>query len=99
MKNCTKCNYRFTIFDKLRSGFRTKECLKCPECNSLYKPKMTFVRITYMFFAIFSSLWVNDSIKWNSDILKAIATATSVVVLLTIYNVIPHKWHKYEKIS
>lgn len=95
MKNCIECNYKFTMWDRLKSKIRLFECLQCPNCNSKYKHELTFYRFSYYFLA-FTMCY---NIKLNNWLLECILYVMIATIILTVYDVVPHKWHKYKKIS
>ena len=97
MNNCIECNHRFTFSDKLKSAIRLKNYLKCPKCNSVYKPEITFCRWIYYFLVILISLRISTNIKLNNFLVKGILCFLIVTPILLLYEVIPHRWHKYRK--
>lgn len=99
MKNCIECNHRFTFSDRLKSVFEKKAYLKCPECNSSYKPKVTWYRWIYSFLVFFITLRLWNRVELNSLLLECIIYALIVTPILLLYDVIPHKWNKYTKIN
>lgn len=99
MKNCIECNHRFTFSDRLKSVFEKKAYLKCPECNSGYTPKITVYRGIYDFLVFFITLRLWNRVELNSLLLECILYVLIAIPILSLYDVIPHRWQKYTKIN
>lgn len=99
MKNCTECNHRFTFYDRLKSFFSFKGYLKCPECNSSYKPESSWYRLIYTFLVFYITLGLCNRIELNSFILECILYVLIVTPIIFLYDAIPHRWQKYTKVN
>lgn len=99
MKSCTNCNHNFTLADRLKAGFNLKGYLKCPDCKSAYKPKHTIQRRIYYFLVVFITLLISFKLELNNSILECILYALIVTPIIILYDVLPHKWSNYTKIS
>lgn len=77
MKNCIECNHRFTFYDRLKTIFNLRGHLKCPQCNSVYKPKANAYRGIYYFLVTFIAMTVFDKVTLNNYILYIIYACRS----------------------
>lgn len=99
MRNCTECNHKFTFYDRLKCIFNLKGRLKCAECKSIYKPKANIYKGIYYFLVSFVSMNVYGNIELNNYILKSILYMLTIVPILLLFDVLPHRWHKYIQIN
>ena len=99
MRNCIECNHRFSFFDRLKSFFSIKGYLRCPECNSSYKPKVTWYRWIYVFLAFYITFGLFNIIELHSFILECILYALIVTPIIFLFDAIPHKGQKYTKVN
>ncbi|GEM_PF-6569077 len=97
MKICIECNHKFTLTDRLKSAIRLKSYLKCPKCNSVYKPEKTLCRRIYYVLVLFISLIISNSIELNNSLLRYILLIFILTPGLMLYDFIPHRWQKYRK--
>lgn len=98
MKNCTECNYEFTFSDRLREAISFRPRLKCKKCNSVYKQQYTIYKVIYSSIIIFISLIVFDNIFLTNHILNYTLYILITVPILIIFDLLPHKFQKYEKL-
>ena len=94
MKSCIECNHEFTFNERLKSLLSFKGYLKCQQCNSVYKPEPNIYRGIYSGLVVFISISGFDYIPLRNSILKFI-----LVFLLSLFYILPHRWHKYTKIN
>lgn len=99
MKYCIECNHEFTMFDRIKSVMRLTPYLKCTNCNLKYKPVLTIYRWLYNFLVILASLQIFTNVEFNSMLLKYIVFVLILTFIFMLYDVFPHKWHKYKKID
>ena len=95
MKNCTKCNHKFTTLDRLKSTLRLNTYLQCPNCNSKYKPQLTIYRFIY-YLLVFAICF---NIELDNFILELIVFALVATPLLMFYDVLPLSFHKYKNVN
>lgn len=102
MRNCVECNYHFTFMDRLKILITGK--LNCKKCNTTYKIKNNIYRIIYFLFIylliifiapIFAS-YEGIDLRWHYRVLISIFIT---IFLVIIYDLIPHKFQKYKKLS
>lgn len=99
MKNCTECNYKFKFGNRLKTICNLKGNLKCHKCKTVYKPKSNIYRGIYYGVVTFTSLTVSENIILKDSMLKFILYIIIVMPILLLFEILPHKWHKYEKIG
>lgn len=99
MESCTKCNYGFTFYDGIKAFFNLEGLWICPECGSIYKPKPNVYRAIYYFLVISASMFVFDTIVFESFIQKLILQMFSTILTFSIFEVFPHPWNKYIKVN
>lgn len=96
MKNCVQCNHRFTFYDRLKTLFNLKGYLKCPKCNSVYKPISNIYRAIYYFLVFFiSPMIIFNNLTLSNSMLRFILYMLFFIIyinkklkLLNIYSVI-----------
>ena len=99
IKNCIECNHSFTFHDRLKSILNLKGYLKCQQCNSVYRPEPNLYRGIYSGLVIFIVLTVFNYIDFSNYILGLILLIFILVPVLSLFYVLPHRWHKYKKIN
>lgn len=99
MKNCIECNHKFTFKDRLKSMSNLKGYLNCPQCNSVYKPEPNLYRGIYYGLVMFILLTVFNYIDFSNYILGLVLIILILVPVLSLFCVLPHRWHKYKKIN
>ncbi|GAA0085958.1 hypothetical protein UT300007_23970 [Clostridium sp. CTA-7] len=99
MRICIECNHRFTFYDRLKSILNLKGYLKCQQCNSVYKPKPNIYNGIYSGLVVFTAMIGFDYITLNNFTLKLILQIFILVLFLSLFYVLPHRWHKYTKIN
>lgn len=97
MKNCTECNYNFTFNDRLKSTLNGK--LKCKTCNAVYREQPTIYVFLYYSFIFFTAFLLRDRVKLENIALDFILYMMVLVPILLLFNLIPHKWHRYRRID
>lgn len=88
MKNCIKCNHKFTFNDRLKSILNLKGYLKCSEWNSVYKSKVKVYRAIYTFLVIVICSMVYDNTILKPNISNFIFI---VVPILLLFDDLPHR--------
>ena len=99
MKSCIECNHEFIFNERLKSLLSFKGYLKCQQCNSVYKPEPNIYRGIYSGLVVFISISGFDYIPLRNSILKFILDIFILVFLLSLFYILPHRWHKYTKIN
>lgn len=99
MKNCIECNHNFTTLERIKGSLTLRGHLKCPECNSVYKPEVTFVKFIYVFITVMFAIELSDYIAPNSLLLECIISGFTAFVAFLVYYAIPHRWNLYKKIN
>lgn len=100
VRNCTECNHKFTFYDRLKCILSLKEHLKCTECNSIYKSKANVYRGIYTFIILISNMFVfNNIIILNDFMLKIKLQILMIIITFPLFDLLPHRWHRYEKIN
>lgn len=98
MKNCSECNYIFTFRDRLKALFIGH--LKCKHCNSSYESKVNIYRGIYIFIVLMSNIFIfNHVIILNDFLTKIILQISIIIITFTLFDLLPHRWHKYKKIN
>lgn len=99
MKSCTECGNKFTFYDKLKSILNFKGYLRCKKCNSVYKPEPNVYRGIYSGLVVFISIIGFDYIPLNNFTLKLILNISILIFILSLFYLLPHRWHKYTRIK
>ncbi|WP_411168509.1 TIGR04104 family putative zinc finger protein [Clostridium sp. MB05] len=99
MRNCIECNHKFTFHDRLKSMLNLKGYLKCQQCNSVYKPKPNIYMGIYTGLVVFISIIGFDYVTLSNFKLKLILHIFILILVLSLFYVLPHRWHKYTKIN
>ncbi|MGX4601730.1 TIGR04104 family putative zinc finger protein [Faecalimicrobium sp. JNUCC 81] len=89
MKNCTECNYKFTLSDRLKGSFFSK--LKCKNCNALYKEKNTIYSLIYYSSIVLIFFIVRGRVGLENPTLNFILYMIIAVPIVLLFNFIPHK--------
>ncbi len=98
--NYTECNHKFTFYDRLKCILNLTEHLKCTKCNSIYKPKANVYRGIYIFTILILNIFVfNNIITLNDFMLKIKLQILIIIVTFPLFDLLPHRWHRYEKIN
>ena len=99
MRNCTQCNNDFTFYDRLKTFFNNGH-LKCMHCNADYEPKINGYRGIYFFIIYISNIFVfNNIIILNDFMLKVTLQTLIIIITFPLFDLLPHRWHRYEKIN
>lgn len=99
MNNCIECNHKFTFYDRFKSLSNLSGHLKCPDCSSVYKPKANIYRGIYTLLVLVVSNMVISNIAFKVYILNFILHMVIIVPILLLFDILPHRWHKYTKIK
>lgn len=99
MRNCMKCNYKFTYLDGLKASINFKGYLRCPKCNSAYKAENNLYRGIYYISIIFLGMWLYDYMDIENFILKYIIYVIIGVLAILSFDMFFFKWIKYEKVK
>lgn len=103
MKNCLVCGDKFAFRDRIKSIFKHpfEIRLKCSQCGTVYKTKRTIHRFVYYFivFVIFSNLQNIFQILikgYERNIAVSIMQIIACIIFLLLYDLVGHKYQKYE---
>ena len=99
MRNCMKCNYKFTYLDALKASINFKGYLRCQKCNSAYKAENNLCRGIYYISIFFLDMWLYDYMSIENFILKYIIYAIIVVLAILSFDIFFFKWIEYEKVE
>lgn len=99
MKNCTECNYRFTFKDRLKTSFSFRGRLKCRSCKSIYKPKVNIYRGLYYGFVTFIFMLKMPEVSISNKLWEWMLYMSILWPIYLLFDVLPHRWHRYEKID
>lgn len=99
MDKCKKCNYSFTFYDRTKSFLDLEGLLRCPECRAIYKPKPNMYRAMYYFLVLSTYLFVFNNIIFQNFISKLVLQLSAMILTFSMFDVLPHRWHKYRKIN
>jgi uncharacterized protein (DUF983 family) len=98
IKNCTQCNKRFSFYNRLKafiSGY-----LKCSHCNAIYEPKHNIERGIYVSIMFIANIIIfNHIIILNNFMLQIKLQALMTITTFPLFDLLPHRWQRYEKIS
>lgn len=103
MRFCLKCANEFTFKDRLKSMFKHPFVtrLECSKCGTVYKPKRTLHRFIYNFTILMLStnlqiilMLLINGYEPNKTVL--IIQIIIPIVFLLSYDLISHKYQKYE---
>lgn len=98
MSKCIDCGYEFTSKEKAKAGFSFSGHLKCPKCNSVYKAE-GIMRSIYYFTVIIAFFIITDIVDILNTFLDYLVAGVVLTGILMLFDVIPHRWHKYRKIK
>lgn len=99
MKNCMECNHKFTCSDRLKTFIDLTGHLKCPKCNSVYTQTFNVYKFIYWMLVYFVSTMIFHKVTLNNYILKAALFMIIVVPIFLLFDILPHRWHRYKKIE
>ena len=100
VRNCTECNHKFKFYDRLKYFFSLEGHLKCSKCNSIYKSKANVYRGIYIFIITMSNIFVfNNIIILNDFMLKFKLQILILFITIPLFDLLPHRLHRYEKIN
>ena len=99
MKICTECNHKFTFYDRLKNILNFKGYLKCKQCNSVYKPKHNIYRGVYTGLAVFITSFGFNYITLSNFKIKILLHFFILFIVLSLFDLLPHRWHKYTRIK
>ncbi|MGL5750188.1 MAG: hypothetical protein ACRCXT_06650, partial [Paraclostridium sp.] len=96
MKNCIKCNHRFTFKDRLKSILNLRGNLKCRACKAIYKPKSNIYRAIYVGIVTFIMMMIFFDINISNNTLKWGIYMVTIFPIYLLFDVLPHRFHRYE---
>lgn len=99
MNSCTECNHKFTFYDRLKSFLNFRGYLKCPQCNSVYKPKPNIYMGIYDGLVFFTTAIGFDYITLSNFKIKILLHIFILFIVLSLFSLLPHRWHKYTRIK
>lgn len=98
IKNCIQCNKRFSFLNRLKSF--TNGNLKCSHCNAVYKPKHNVDRGIYFAIIYIANIIVfNHIIILNNFMLQLKLQILIIFIAYPLFDLLPNRWQRYEKIS
>jgi CXXC-20-CXXC protein len=98
MRFCEECNSKFSFLDRLKSIPKEYGDMKCANCNTIYRQKRNIYKGIFNGLVVFICLQNQDLIKFTDNIfIKGIIMVVLVVVITLVFDLIPHRWQKYEK--
>lgn len=92
-----ECNHKFTCSDRLKTFRDLTGDLKCPQCNSVYKPTFNVYKFIYLMLVYFVSTMIFHKVTLNNYILKVTLFMIIVVPIFLLFDILPHRWHRYKK--
>lgn len=99
MKNCTQCNNSFSFYARLKTFINNGD-LKCSRCNAIYKSKYNVYRGIYFFIILISNMFVfNNIIILNNFMLKVKLQILIIIISFPLFDLLPHRWQRDEKIN
>lgn len=95
MRSCIECNYKFRFNDRLKAAFTVEGKLKCPQCNSTYKPELNIYRGIY--FVLIATIYnaIFEHINFDNIIVRILIITLGVY----LFDLLPHRYQKYTKID
>lgn len=99
MKECMECGYKFTFSERLKTLFNLKGNITCQKCKSVYREKFNFYRGIYYGLITFVSMMIFFEINLNNNRLNWILYGITNFIILSIFDFIPHRLHKYKKVN
>ncbi|MBC5996556.1 hypothetical protein EAI30_05580 [Romboutsia ilealis] len=97
MKNCMECDYKFAFSDRLKMTFNLRGSLTCPKCKSVYRDNFNFYRGIYYGLVTFVSMIIFSEVTLSNSTLKSILYMIIVLPILLLFDLMPHRLHKYIK--
>jgi uncharacterized protein (DUF983 family) len=98
IKNCTQCNKVFSFHNRLKvliNGY-----LKCSHCNAIYEPKHNVDRGIYFGIIFIANIIVfNHIIILNNFMLQIKWQTLMIMITYPLFDLLPHRWQRYERIS
>ena len=102
MRFCKDCNSKFSFLDRLKSIPKDYGELKCRNCNAVYRQKPNIYKGIFGGLIFFIYLNNQESIKalikfTDNILIKGIIMVLLLVISTLVFDLIPHRWQKYEK--
>jgi uncharacterized protein (DUF983 family) len=98
IKNCTQCNKSFSFYNRLKTFINGY--LKCSHCNAIYEPKHNVERAIYFGIMFIANIIVfNHIIILNNFMLQIKLQTLIIMITYPLFDLLPHRWQRYEKIS
>lgn len=99
MNNCIECGYKFTFVDRLKIYLNLKGNLTCPQCKSVYRDNFNIYRGIYNGLVTSIFMMISFKVNLSNNVLKFILYTTIYLIILILFDVIPHRLHRYKKIN
>ena len=98
MKKCIQCNNSFSFYDRLKSIINGN--LKCSHCNAIYKSKPNVDRGIYYSIIFIAVIIVFNHIVILGDFMLQIKLQIlTIIIAYPLFDLIPNRWQRYEKIN
>lgn len=98
MRFCEECNSKFSFLDRLKSIPKEYGDIKCSNCNTVYRQKRNIYKGIFGGLITFICLQNQDLIKFTDNILiKGSIVSLVMIASLFVFDLIPHRWQKYER--
>jgi hypothetical protein len=102
MRFCEECNNKFSFLDRLKSIPKDHGELKCRNCNAVYRQKSNIYKGIFgglVFFIYLNNQdYLRSLIRFTDNILiEGIILVFFTVVSSFVFDLIPHRWQKYER--
>lgn len=98
IKKCTQCNKNFSFYDRLKVFINGH--LKCSYCNAIYEPKHNVDRGIYFGIILIANIILfNHIIILNNFMLQIKLQILIILITYPLFDLIPNRWQRYEKIS
>jgi CXXC-20-CXXC protein len=102
MRFCEVCNSKFSFSDRLKSISKKYGAITCSNCNTVYRQKPGIYQSIFnglIFFIYFYNIEFLKSLTRFTDniFIEAIIMGILVSVSILVFDLIPHRWQKYEK--
>ncbi|MCC3868271.1 hypothetical protein [Terrisporobacter mayombei] len=98
IKKCTQCNKSFSFYDRLKVFINGH--LKCSHCNAIYEPKHNVDRGIYFGIILIANIIIfNHIIVLNNFMLQIKLQILIILITYPLFDLLPNRWQRYEKIS
>lgn len=98
IKKCTQCNRSFSFYGRLKVFIDGH--LKCSNCNAIYQSKHNVDRGIYFGIIFIANIILfNHIIILNNLMLQIKLQILMIMITYPLFDLIPNRWQRYEKIS